>query len=464
MRRVPLRFRLTLTFALAMTLVVGAMGAIVYYRLGSAFLKTADQNLDSQATEAAQRARGARTLVDPDAGEGLTIAALVDSRGRVVRSTPVGLHPFVSPQVLVGSSTDAKLLQLQTIPGRKGEWRILVQRLAGTRPLTLVIARSVSAREEALHHVLGDFLLAGPILVLLAALAGYGLAAGALRPVDAMRRRADAISASTPEHRLPVPEGQDELTRLATTLNTMLDRLQDALAHERRFVADASHELRTPLALLRTELELALRRPRSAAELERAVRSAFEETERLSSLAEDLLILARSDEGGLPIRRADVSAFELLQRVADRFARRTDEEGQTLTVEPTDIQLDADPVRLEQALGNLVDNSLAHEARAVRLSARERNGVVELHVIDDGFPADFVDRAFDPFSRANEARSTVGTGLGLAIVDAIARAHGGTAGAANRAEGGADVWLALQARTEVHGSDPLRLERTSRPA
>ena len=447
MRRVPLRFRLTLAFAVAMTLVVAAMGFIVYDRLGSALLKTVDQNLTSQATEAAQRAHGERSLVDPDAGEGLTVAAVVDARGRMVRSTPIGLELFVSPQQLLGSTASGTFLKLQDIPGRTGEWRVLVQRLTGARPLTLVIARSVSAREEALHHILADFLLAGPILVLLAALAGYGLAAGALRPVDAMRRRADAISASTPERRLPVPDGHDELTRLATTLNTMLDRLQESLAHERRFVADASHELRTPLALLRTELELALRHPRSVAELEGAVRSAFEETERLTSLAEDLLTLARSDEGGLPIRRAQVPASELLQRVADRFRRRTDQAGQTLTVEPTDIQLDADPARLEQALGNLVDNALAHEARAVRLSARERNGLVELHVIDDGegFPADFVDRAFDPFSRADEARSTGGTGLGLAIVDAIARAHGGTAGAANRTEGGADVWLALSA-------------------
>ena len=150
----------------------------------------------------------------------------------------------------------------------------------------------------------------------------------------------------------------------------MLGRLEAAFEHERRFVADASHELRTPLALLRTELELALRRPRSASELERAVRSAAEETERLSQLAEDLLLIARSDQGRLPIRRTHVPAADVLEAVAQRFARRAKDHGQAVVVEPGELELDADPVRVEQALANLVDNALAHDAGSVRLSTR----------------------------------------------------------------------------------------------
>src|SRR5205085_12035881 len=136
----------------------------------------------------------------------------------------------------------------------------------------------------------------------------------------AMRRRAAAITAATPGARLPVPPAHDEISRLAETINDMLGRLEAAFRHERRFVADASHELRTPLALLRTELELALRRTRSREELEAAVRSAAEETERLTRLAEDLLLVARADQGELPVRREAFQAQEVLGRVAGRFA------------------------------------------------------------------------------------------------------------------------------------------------
>jgi signal transduction histidine kinase len=278
-------------------------------------------------------------------------------------------------------------------------------------------------------------------MLLLTLLAGYGLAAAALRPVEAMRRRAAAISADTPGRRLPVPPADDELSALAVTLNEMLARLEAAFEHERRFVADASHELRTPLALLRTELEVALRRPRSREELQAAVRSAAEETERLVRLAEDLLLIARADEGALPIRREPTPAAELLERVRGRFAGRAETLGRELRVEPADgVVVDADPARIEQALGNLVDNALQHGAGAITLSARPHGGRVRLHVADEGagFPTGFADRAFDRFSRADDARSERGSGLGLSIVALIAAAHGGSAHI-----DGADVWVEL---------------------
>jgi signal transduction histidine kinase len=251
---------------------------------------------------------------------------------------------------------------------------------------------------------------------------------------------------------LPVPAARDEISRLATTINEMLERLEVAFRHERRFVADASHELRTPLALLRTELELALRRTRSREELEQALRSAAEETDRLTSLAEDLLLVARIDQGALPVRREPVDARELFDRVAGRFAARAGESSRAVRVGDSDIVIDADPARLEQALGNLVANGLVHGGGTVELSARSVNGHVELHVTDQGpgFPAGFAERAFDRFSRGDEARGRGGTGLGLAIVQAIAEAHGGSAGLVNRKGGGADVWIALDQASRKH--------------
>jgi signal transduction histidine kinase len=307
-----------------------------------------------------------------------------------------------------------------------------------------VLARSLAPREEALHRIYRELLILGPLAVLLASLAGYGLAAAALRPVESMRRRAEAVTADQPGV-LPVPRARDEISRLAVTLNAMLARLQSALEHERRFVADASHELRTPIALLRTEIELALRRPRTQEELTLALRSAFEETERLSRLADDLLVLARAEEGTLPVRPRRVDLAGLFETVTGRFARQAAAAGRSIRTEPTTRVIDADPVRLEQALDNLVANALSYGAGDVVLSARTADHVVQLHVTDRGrgFDTAFLGRAFDRFSRADPARSTPGAGLGLSIVALIAEAHGGTASIANRGDGGADVWLSI---------------------
>jgi signal transduction histidine kinase len=261
-----------------------------------------------------------------------------------------------------------------------------------------------------------------------------------------MRRRAAAISADTPGERLPVPETGDELERLAETLNEMLARLEAALDRERGFVADAGHELRTPLALLRTELELAFRYAESPGELREAVGRSFGEVDRLAQLAEDLLLIARSDRGRLPLRLEELNTRDLLASTARRFEWRAHEAGRPVQATGPDVSVRGDRIRLEQALGNLVDNALRHGRGPVLLSAESNNGVVELHVTDEGggFPPGFLDHAFERFARGDQARSGGGSGLGLSIVRMIAEAHGGSAHAANTARG-ADVWVAVPA-------------------
>ena len=453
MSRLPLRLRLTAVFAAAMAAVLVALGFFVYVRVGNAQLASVDQSLRAGAAEALDHVRrgGAVTdpsvpLVDPDQAQGETLAQVLDRNGHVLRTTQ-DRRPFVTPATAASVAAGATVLKSGDLPGRTSEWRVLARPVTSSgRTVVLVLASSLSSRVETLNRLVFELAVAGSIALLLASLAGYGLAAATLRSVESMRRRAAAITASTPGMRLPVPRSHDEIARLAETLNDMLARLQAAFEHERRFVADASHELRTPLALLRTELELALRRPRSREELEAALRSAAEETDRLSRLAEDLLLIARSDQGQLPVRREHVPAGELLADTAARFAPRADAAGRELVVgSDAGLVVDADPLRLGQALGNLVDNALAHGAGEIELSARLGEGLVELHVTDEGagFAPEFVARAFDRFSRADDSRSRSGTGLGLAIVDLIARAHGGSAGAAARPEGGADVWIAV---------------------
>jgi signal transduction histidine kinase len=455
MRALPIRLKLTLVFATAMAVVLAAIGLFVYVRVGDALIASVDHNLRLQAAETtAHIGSKDRPLVDPDNAGGAVLAQLVDGGGHVVRSTPSGLRPLIGSADAARVAAGTRLSRTSGLPGEGHEWRLLAVPVgSGSRRVVLVLAGSLAARQDALDRLLVELLVAGPIALILASLAGYGLAAGALRPVESMRRRAAAISATTPGRRLPVPPGGDEIARLATTLNEMLARLETAfeheraaIEHERRFIADASHELRTPLALLKTELEVALRRPRPRTELEAALRSASEESERLIRLAADLLLIARSDQGELPLRPGPFEAAALLRTAAERFAVRATERGRRISVVADDaLVVDVDPDYVQQALGNLIDNALTHGDGPIELSARARGDLAELHVRDDGagLPAGFASRAFDRFTRADPARGRGGTGLGLSIVELIARAHGGEAAAANGPDGGADVWITV---------------------
>jgi signal transduction histidine kinase len=295
-----------------------------------------------------------------------------------------------------------------------------------------------STEAETLESLLAGLLALGPVVVALSSLAAYRLAARALAPVEAMRREAEAVSALEPGRRLAVPETRDEVARLAATLNEMLERLDAALERERRIVADAGHELRLPLSALRAELELALAGERSREELVAAVGSALDETERLSRLADDLLVLARAEDGALPMHLETIGVESLLARVSDRHRLRAESLHRLLAVDAADgLVVQADRLRLEQALGNLVDNALLHGAGDVVLRARATNGRVELHVLDGG-GAGIDPTLVEPFARGDPRRP--GAGLGLAIVQLIARSHGGALHLGD-VEGRTDVWL-----------------------
>jgi two-component system, OmpR family, sensor kinase len=421
-----------------MAVVLTAVGLFVYHRVANELLATVDQTLVAQAKEGR-----ATHGVNADADGGRTLAQLYGPSGRLLAAQPHGLPPML-PQRLVLAARTQRVWRSHALRmnGSSDEWRILA--VPGTRGTVAVFARSLDSRADSLEHLRHELLIFLSLALLAASLGGYALAASALRPVEMLRRRAQAITADEPAV-LPVPPAGDEISRLAVTLNDMLGRLHAAVERERRFVTDASHELRTPLALLQTELELALRRPRSREELASALRSAAEETERLSRLADDLLLIARADRGSLPIRCEVVAAGDLLAEAKARFANRAGSLGRDLRVVDSDLRVEADPIRAGQALLNLVDNALTHGNGAIELAAEGQNGFVELHVRDagPGFPEAFRERAFERFSRADEARSRGGSGLGLSIVELVARAHGGAAGLSDAPHGGADVWISL---------------------
>jgi myo-inositol-hexaphosphate 3-phosphohydrolase/signal transduction histidine kinase len=466
MRRLPITVRLTLVFAAAMAAVLVATGLFLYVRLGSELDRTVEDGLKARASDVAalvRRSRGgpadARHDRLTDADE--SFAQVIDPRGTVVGGTPeVGDDSLLAPEELKSALERPIFLDRTSVTGKlDGDpGRLLATPLdAGDRRLVVVVGASTDERDEALHSLAKQLLLGGPIALLLASLTAFGVARAALRPVDLMRRQAGAISGAEPGRRLPVPGTRDELSRLGETLNAMLARLEAALARERNFVSDASHELRTPLAILKTEFELALREGRSRQELHDAVRSAAQETDRLVQLAEDLLVIARSDQGRLPVTPEALGVDEVLAGVRRRFARRAEEVGRQLEAEPSPgLKVFADRLRLEQAVGNMVDNALRHGGGRILLTARAAAERVELHVTDEGggFPPEFIDRAFERFSRADQARARGGTGLGLSVVQGIAVAHGGSAHAANRPAGGADVWLSLPAGVPTTDAQP----------
>jgi signal transduction histidine kinase len=425
--RLPIRLRLTLAFAAAMAIVLAVVGGLLYIRLANALDEQLEETLEVRAA-----ALGDSSALDT--GDDENVAQRLGPDGTPTASSPGLRSALVTPDEAA----------------RAGEGSYFLTQDVNGEPLLLlvtpglVVGASLEDREEALDELLAQLLVVGPLALLLASAAGYALATAALRPVEAMRREAAEISGEA-GRRLPLPSARDELRRLGETLNAMLGRLQESLARERRFVADASHELRTPLSLLQTELELALRHERTPGELEAALRSAKDEVDRLARLAEDLLVLARLDEGQLPLRTEQLAAPELLNAVARRFDTRATAEGRTLEIDAETVTLEGDRLRLEQALGNLVDNALRYGAGTVRLEAARGDGEVELRVADEGqgFAPELLPVAFDRFTRRDEARSDGAAGLGLAIVAAIARAHDGTARATNRRDGGALVTLAL---------------------
>ncbi|HEU5489919.1 MAG TPA: ATP-binding protein [Gaiellaceae bacterium] len=438
MNRLPIRLRLTLVFALVMAIVLALLGGFLYYRLGSSLDERIADDLESRSATLAE-------LVRAGDAAGLEPALLRGEEGVVQVIGPDGasLLPSDDPVLAAGELELARHASLRI---ERAGFRL---RADPVRDSVVVVGESLEDRDEALDALLRQMLIALPLALLASSAIGYVVAGAALRPVEAMRRRAAEISSDTPERRLPLPRASDEIRRLGETLNEMLARLDAGLTRERRFVADASHELRTPLASLRTELELVSRRARTQAELESALHSASEEVERLVRLAEALLVLARADDGELGLRVQRHSASDLLDAVARRNRARSAACARELVVSaPRDLDLRGDRERLEQALDGLVDNALLHGGGAVYLDARAEDGSVVLAVSDegDGFATGFLPHAFERFSRSDAARTAGGTGLGLAIVDAIARAHGGSAQATNGAGGGAHVWIVLPSR------------------
>lgn len=438
-----------------MAVVLGATGLFLYLRLESELDRSIDSDLEARSQQLIREIRvaegglgeAARSLLDTRPAE---FAQVLIPSGRLFDPRAQrGAHPVLRAGEISQAARNPIAIERPRLPGGQEPERLLARPFRFERhQLVAVVGASLESRDDALASLLTLLVIGGPVALLLASLAAYLTVGASLRPVEAMRRRAAEVSASGSQQRLPVPPAHDELHRLGETLNRMLDRLETALERERAFVNDASHELRTPLSAHKAELELALLYGASNEELRAAIASAIEEADRLAQLAEALLVIARSDKGELALNREPLEASELLATVRDRWSGRAERGERPLRFEGTSrARIQVDRMRMEQALGNLVENALRYGDGTIRVWSNVADGRTELHVSDEGpgFPRDFIPHAFERFSRADTARSSDGTGLGLAIVQAIAQAHGGRAALRNAEGGGTDVWIELPA-------------------
>ena len=296
---------------------------------------------------------------------------------------------------------------------------------------TLQVAQNLKDVRRTLDLLLITLLLGGPLIVIVAGSSGYFLAARALAPIDKITRTARQISANGLSARLNLPETDDEVGRLAATFDSMLARLDNAFRRERQFTADASHELRTPVSAIQTIVGSTLARKRAPAEYEQALLDLGHEAERMRTLTEGLLHLARDDTTRPPAKLESVDLSILLKDVVDSLRPLAEDKGLKLVGNVPDdgLTLMGDSDGLIRLFANVLDNAVKYTDQGfITISARPKNGGwLEVTVSDTGIgiAPEHLPYIFDRFYRVDESRSKDGIGLGLAIVQNVARAHGG---------------------------------------
>lgn len=421
----PIVTRLVLAVAGAMTVVLLVAGGFVFWRVQYALDRQLDQDLDAYQ-QVVQRAVSTGAVPPSDTpGQSYQV---YDRRGRVTAgnaSTQLVDRRSIA-QAAAGTEYRGDVGNL--LPPADHPYMVVATRVDTPRG-SVVVASAISKdnHDEALRELLLQLALTDLATLAAASLVGYGTARAALKPVERYRLAAEKGDGA---HLLPVTAGKDdEVTRLGHTFNALLERIRQANDRERQFLADASHELRSPLALMRTELEWVLLRPRDEAETTTALESLRSQVERLITLSNALLDLEELRASGTPIHEP-VKVDRLVSEVTSRFTASAAAQGRRIdTVIPAGLVIDGNAHWLDLALGNLVSNALRYGEGTIRVIATRTPGRTQLAVDDEGpgFPSDFIDKAFDRFSRADTSRTTRGTGLGLALVQAVAEAHTGTA-------------------------------------
>ncbi|MGX6607578.1 sensor histidine kinase [Micromonosporaceae bacterium Da 78-11] len=427
-RRLGVRLRSALAAAVVVVVASLLSGVVLLITARTVLLNNitaAATDRAAQVVTALQGGDDLTALLRPSARE-RTVVQVVDAAGGVVAASDAlaGQAPISTMRPLAGQ----RLHEQRRLAFAHDElFRIVAVGVGtGAGMQTVLVGESLDTVDDGTEAVIAALLVGLPLLAAVVGAATFFFVGRTLHPVEDMRRQAASITSRNLHARLPVPAADDEVAALASTMNTMLDRIESASAAQRRFVADASHELRSPLATVQANADLL-----EGADLEespaRSVARIRRESARMARLVEDLLLLARVDDVGLRVRREDVDLDDLAYAERERLALQHPRLTVAGTIEPVRVVGDADA--LQRVLRNLVDNAARHATGSITLTVRTVDGAGEVRVGNDGpsIPAVDRERIFDRFVRLDDSRSRAGggTGLGLSIAREIVTAHGG---------------------------------------
>lgn len=458
MRRLSIRWQLTMWYGAVLALVLTVFSAAVYFTMRHQLLRRIDSGLSEELADVLSELRRARD--EPGLKEWLQRRFAQHAGFDFQITRPDGRRFFVNERLgdasfppPEGAVTAAPAFHDVALENG-GRWRVVSVRAQGPEDLlTVQVARSLEPFDHESAELLLTFLLVGPLTLLVAGGGGYVLARRALAPVEQITRTANQITADRLSERIEVPNPDDELGALADTLNRMIGRLEKSFAEMQRFTGDAAHELRTPLAVIRNEAEVALRAPRTPDEYRRALENLLEEANRLSHLADQLLFLCRQDAGLLPPLREEVDALQLVHEVVGNMHLVAQEKGVHLLLgDAASCRLVSDSRQLRRVLYNLLDNAIKYTPAGghVRVGSAVEAGNLVLRVADTGVGIlpQHLPHVFDRFYRADPARSDdgAGAGLGLAICRSIIQALNGSIHLESEAGQSTTVWVKLPVR------------------
>ncbi len=416
-----LRARITLLATGLVSLVLLVSGIALVQVQGDLLTRGVDEALLQRADNVQDQA-GRLVVLPADGDPEDTFLQVVEADGTVRAATP---NVSGAPAAVRPNGRES----IRTVSLRRPiehAFRVLARPLASDPTATLVVGKNLDDVSDSVRVLTTSLAVAIPIVVLVLALSAWWLTAGVLRPVEQIRAEVADITASELHRRVLEPGGDDEISRLARTMNAMLERVQHATDRQRQFVADASHELRSPLTRLRSALEIARAHPETTSPHE-TISEALHDTGALQQLVDDLLFLARSEAGANPPSDTEVDLDDLVLSAATRLRARSELIVDVRAVSAARVR--GDPRQLARAIDNVVDNAQRHATSVVAFELTERGGRSELAVSDDGPGVAEADRqrVFTRFTRLDESRSrdSGGSGLGLAIVhDIVTRHHG----------------------------------------
>jgi len=456
----PIRFRLTAWYVALLAMILLVVGVFLLLSLRAGLLQGVNQNLNEDMAELSTglgQNQSFRELTSAmhTLPRRAAFAAQIDTPdGLVVDSTrdPIGQALMLDQTQLARAGND-RIRVTRRLGSERERFRVLARSVTlDGQPRILVVARSLEGVDDSITKLALLLVVAVPAAAVAAGAGGWLLAGKALHPVGRLTSEAALISADRLDERVAVPPARDELGRLASTLNAMLDRIERGVQQQQRLVADASHELRTPLAVMRSEIDVQLRAPQLLpAEVREVLESVNEEIERMRRTLENLLILARIDEGRLDLLYAPQRLDRLVGEVTAKLRPMARAKAIDLSVEGDGVEVLADGPRLELVVTNLVDNAIKYTGRGgavrVRLWRHQRDAGLTVSDTGPGIPTEALPRLFDRFYRADAARSRTegqgGSGLGLAICREIATAHGGRLWAESEPGEGSSFSLAM---------------------